>query len=215
MSRRSRRGAVDDYLATIYRLEEVFGVARTSDISRELGVRPATVSKVLRKLASEGYVVWTRFRGFKLSEKGSNTVRPLVRKHRICEAFLAELGFDIVELHEYAHYMEHLPQEIVDSIHEYIGSPRKCPHGNPIPGEESTPVGRPLSDFEVGNTIKVVGYRGELVAYMRRALEAGLSIGAVARIVGKQSRSIDVEIEKRVERVDFKTAMTVLAKHLD
>lgn len=215
MSRCSRRVAVYDYLATIYRLEEVFGVARTSDISRELGVRPGTVSKVLRRLASEGYVVWTRFRGFRLSEKGNSAVRPLVRRHRICEAFLAELGFDLLEVHEYAHHMEHLPQEIVDSIYRYMGSPKECPHGNPIPGAGSTRSGRPLSEFGVGDSVVIVGYRGELASYMRRALRAGLLIGTVARVVGKQRRGIDVEVGNRVERLDVKTAMTVLAEPLD
>ncbi|MEM1623916.1 MAG: metal-dependent transcriptional regulator [Sulfolobales archaeon] len=208
-----RRTSVEDYLSTIYRLEEVFGVARTNDISRELGVRPATVSKVLRKLADEGYVVWVKFRGFKLSEKGVEAVKTLVRKHRICEAFLNELGFGPVEVHEYAHYMEHLPQQIVESIYRYIGSPKECPHGNPIPGEGSTSVGKPLSDFGIGETVRVVGYRGELVTYMKKALALGLTLGAEVLIVNKARKSIDLKIGNRLERVDLKTAMTVLAEH--
>lgn len=215
MGRGIKRVGVEDYLSTIYRLEEVFGIARTSDISRELGVRPATVSKILRRLAREGYVVWAKFRGFKLSEKGADTVKALVRKHRICEAFLAELGFNPVEVHEYAHYMEHLPQQIVESIHKYIGSPKECPHGNPIPGEESALSGRPLSDFSIGDVVRVIGYRGELVTYMKKALAAGLFIGIEARIVNKNGKAIDLRIGDRVEKVDLKTAMTVLAELLD
>ena len=38
---------VEDYLVTIYRLEEAYGYARTSVIARELGVKPGTVSKIL------------------------------------------------------------------------------------------------------------------------------------------------------------------------
>ncbi|MCX8185434.1 MAG: metal-dependent transcriptional regulator [Sulfolobales archaeon] len=213
MGRYVRSVAVDDYLVTIYRLEEVFGVARTGDISRELGVRPATVSKVLRRLASEGYVVWSRFRGFKLSERGREVVKSLIRRHRICETFLAELGFDMLELHEYAHYMEHLPQQIVESIYRYVGSPKTCPHGNPIPGEKSTSRGRPLSGFKVGDTVRVVGYRGELVIYMKKALAVGLSIGVETSILSKQRRTIEVKIGSRIERLDLKTAMTVLAQY--
>jgi len=37
---------IEDYLTTIYRLEEALGEAKTSDISRELGVSNATVSKI-------------------------------------------------------------------------------------------------------------------------------------------------------------------------
>lgn len=212
---RARRTVVDDYLATIYRLEEVFGVARTSDISRELGVRPATVCKVLRRLASEGYVVWTRFRGFRLSEKGSAAIRPLVRNHRICEVFLSMLGFDPLEAHSYAHYMEHLPQRIIESIYRHVGSPRECPHGNPIPGEEAPPRGRPLSEFRAGDVVEVVGYRGELVTYMRRSLEAGLVSGARVEIVGRRAKAMYVRVGGRMEKLDLKTAMTVLARRVE
>ncbi len=215
MSACSRRTAVDDYLSTIYRLEEVFGVARTTDISRELGVRPATVSKVLRRLASEGYVVWTRFRGFRLSEKGSAAIRPLVRRHRICEVFLSMLGFDPLEAHEYAHYMEHLPQRIVESIYRYVGAPRECPHGNPIPGEGASPRGKPLSEFRSGDVVEVVGYRGELVTHMRRSLEAGLVGGARVEIVSKRGRAVCVRVGDEVKKLDLKTAMTVLVKRVE
>ncbi|MCX8209210.1 MAG: metal-dependent transcriptional regulator [Sulfolobales archaeon] len=214
MGRYARSVAVDDYLVTIYRLEEVFGIARTGDISRELGVRPATVSKVLRRLASEGYVVWSRFRGFKLSGRGREVVKSLIRRHRICEAFLAELGFDVLELHEYAHYMEHLPQQIVESIYRYVGSPKMCPHGNPIPGEEALPAGRPLSEFGAGDSVRVVGYRGELSAYMRRAVSLGLSKGVEVTVLSKLRNGLEVRVGGRVERVDLKTAMTVLAQSL-
>ncbi len=210
-----RRTAVDDYLATIYRLEEVFGVARTTDISRELGVRPATVSKVLRRLASEGYVVWTRFRGFRLSEAGAAAIRPLVRKHRICEVFLSTLGFGPLEAHEYAHYMEHLPQAIVESIYRHVGAPKECPHGNPIPGEGLSPRGTSLTEFGVGDVVEVVGYRGELVTYMRRCLEAGLVRGARVEIVGRRGRAIYVRVGSEVRKLDLRTAATVLARRVE
>jgi DtxR family Mn-dependent transcriptional regulator len=203
--------AVDDYLSTIYRLEEVFGAARTNDIAEELGVRPASVSKVVRRLASEGYVVWSRFRGFKLTERGTDLVRPLIRKHRICEAFLSELGFDLIDSHRYAHHMEHLPQQIVESIHRFIGSPKRCPHGNPIPGEDTSPAGRPLAEYNVGEVVKVVGYGGELTAYLKKAIDTGLILGATVEIVSKQKLGMDVKVDNEIRRLDSKTARTVLA----
>ncbi len=211
MRRRSGDVAIDDYLSTIYRLEEVFGTARTSDIAEELGVRPASVSKVLKKLASEGYVTWSKFRGFKLTEKGVNLAQPIIRKHRICEAFLSELGFDLIESHRYAHYMEHLPQQIVESIHRFIGSPKTCPHGNPIPGESSSSVGRPLIEYDAGEVVRVVGYRGELATYLRKAIEAGLTVGTVIEIVNKQKLGIDVRVGGELRRLNSKIAKTVLA----
>lgn len=211
MRRRGGNVAIDDYLSTIYRLEEVFGAARTSDIAEELNVRPASVSKVLKRLASEGYVEWNKFRGFKLTKKGVEMIRPIIRKHRICEAFLSELGFDLIDSHRYAHYMEHLPQPIVESIYRFIGFPKICPHGNPIPGESSSPAGKPLTDYDAGEVIRVVGYRGELITYLKKAFEVGLTVGTKVEIVSKQKLGIDVKIGGEIKRLDSKVARTVLA----
>jgi len=211
--REVRRVTLEDYLSTIYRLEEVFGVARTVDVSVELGVKPATVTKVLRKLSEEGYVAWSRFRGFKLTESGLRAVKPLIRNHRICEHFLHVLGFNLLETHVYAHYMEHLPQVIIDSIHRFLGSPRLCPHGNPIPGEGAVELrAKPLKDLEVGEEATVVGFRGELKAYLAEALERGLTIGSRVRVVAKTRRGVSVEVGGRELYLSLKTAATILAE---
>ena len=211
--REVRRVTLEDYLLTIYRLEEVFGVARTVDISAELGVRPATVTKVLRKLSEQGYVTWSKFRGFKLTEAGLRAVRPLIRNHRICEHFLHVLGFDLLETHVYAHYMEHLPQVIIDGIHRFLGFPKLCPHGNPIPGEGAEELrARPLKDLEVGEEATVVGFRGELRTYLAEVLERGLTIGSRVRVVAKTRRGLTVEVGGRELYLSLKTAATVLTE---
>ncbi len=211
--REVRRVTLEDYLSTIYRLEEVFGVARTVDISVELGVKPATVTKVLRKLSEEGYVAWSRFKGFKLTESGLRAVKPLIRNHRICEHFLHVLGFNLLETHMYAHYMEHLPQVIIDSIHRFLGSPKLCPHGNPIPGEGAVELrAKPLKDLEVGEEATVVGFRGELKAYLAEAIDRGLTIGSRVRVVAKTRRGVSVEVDGRGLYLGLKTATTILAE---
>jgi DtxR family Mn-dependent transcriptional regulator len=209
--REVRRVAVEDYLSTIYRLEEVFGVARTVDISAELGVKPATVTKVLRKLSEQGYVTWSRFRGFKLTEAGLRAVRPLIRNHRICEHFLHVLGFNLLEAHVYAHYMEHLPQVIIDGIHRFLGSPKLCPHGNPIPGEGVAELrARPLKDLGVGEEATVVGFRGELRTYLAEALERGLTIGSRVKVLAKTKGGLTVEVGGREQYLSMKVAATIM-----
>ncbi|MET1127758.1 MAG: metal-dependent transcriptional regulator [Thermoproteota archaeon] len=140
--------AREDYVVTIYRLEEVFGYARTTHIARELGVRPATVTKIVSKLEEEGYVVWEKYRGARLTDAGRRLAEKIVRRHRIVERLLHDfVGLDLVDTHRYAHMMEHLPDEIVERVHERLGRPSTCPTGNPIPGE-SVPK-------EVANAVKL------------------------------------------------------------
>ncbi|MEM0026648.1 MAG: metal-dependent transcriptional regulator [Ignisphaera sp.] len=127
--------ALEDYLKAIYRLEEVLGYAKTGDIAKELKVTAATVSKTLKKLESNGYVVWLPYEGVKLSEKGRKIAINIVKKHRLAEYFLYYyLGFDLIKAHEYAHMLEHMPSEFFDKLWIFMKKPSTCPHGNLIPG---------------------------------------------------------------------------------
>ena len=80
--------AVEDYLVTIYRLEEAFGMARTTIIAKELNVKPGTVSKIVSKLELKGLVERTKYRGVKLTKEGRRIAEKIVWKHRIIERFL-------------------------------------------------------------------------------------------------------------------------------
>lgn len=150
--------ALEDYLKAIYRLEEVFGLAKTTDIARELKVSPSTVSKTLKQLEQAGLVIRELYEGAKLTDKGKKLAEIILRKHRIAETFLHNfLGFDIVEAHEYAHFLEHMPLEFFDRLWKLMGEPERCPHGNPIPGALKVTVNisseKPLTEF--GNLERV------------------------------------------------------------
>jgi len=134
---------IEDYLRAIYKLEETHGIARTSMIAQELGVKPATVTKMLEKLARLGLVTWEPYRGVKLTEIGREIAKRIVRRHRIAECFFYHmLGFDPVKSHIYAHLVEHLPDEVFDRLYELLGRPSRCPHGSPIPSIESSSITR-------------------------------------------------------------------------
>ena len=129
--------SVEDYLAALYRLVSEKGVARTQDLARALGVAPATVTKVMSRLAERGLVVWEPYRGFRLTRRGLEIARRVVWRHRVCERFLSDvLGIDPSRVHGYAHLMEHLPDEIVERMDQLLGRPRSCPHGKPIPRDD-------------------------------------------------------------------------------
>ncbi len=131
------RESLEDYLTTIYRLQLVHGIARTTYVAKALGVKPGTVTKVVQRLEKAGLVKVTKFKGIELTDKGLEIARKIIRKHRILEVFLSEyLGFDPLKSHELAHKMEHLPEEVIEAIYERMGKPKVCPHGNPIEPED-------------------------------------------------------------------------------
>ena len=178
---------MEDYIITIYRLEEVFGIARTSAIAREMGVKPATVTKIVGWLVREGLATTEKYRGTKLTPKGRELAEKILRKHRILEAFLHRLGFDPYKSHILAHRLEHIPDEVVNAIYEFIGKPETCPHGNPITDAE-VPTAPRLCDLVPGTKARIMRILGELRHVMSVLNEHGCWRGDEVRLIDKWKR---------------------------
>lgn len=109
---------MQEYLETIYRLEELQTTPTTGAIAKELGVAPPSVTDMLQKLEREGLVVYEPYKGAKLTEKGRTEGRRILGRHRIMQAFLQEVcGMQHREAHEAACDMEH---SIPDELHRWI-----------------------------------------------------------------------------------------------
>lgn len=175
---------MEDYIITIYRLEEVFGVARTSAIAKELGVKPATVTKIIGWLVKEGLAITEKYRGTKLTPKGREVAERILKKHRILEAFLHRLGFDPYKSHILAHKLEHIPDEVVNAIYEFIGKPETCPHGGPI-ADVRVPNKPRLCDLSPGAKARIVRILGELRHVMSLLNEYGCWRGDKVRLIEK------------------------------
>ncbi len=206
--------ALEDYLMAIYRLEELFGEARTTVLTNELSVKPATISKMISKLAAKNLIIWEPYKGVRLSEKGRAIAEKIVRRHRIAEYFLVNiLNMDSVKAHRYAHMMEHLPEEFFDKLYEFLGKPSICPHGNPIPGATpSTDVlkAKPLIKFSIGLTIRIVRILctagGEIIADIYKL---GIDIGKRVKIVSFSERGIVLEIDEKRILVEYRYTLAI------
>ena len=101
--------AVQDYAKAIYALEGRAGVASTNALAERLGVRPGSVSGMLRKLDALGLVVHERYRGVRLTESGRRVALEVMRHHRLLELYLAEsLGMGWDQVHAEAERLEHV-----------------------------------------------------------------------------------------------------------
>jgi manganese/zinc/iron transport system permease protein len=88
----------------------------------------------LRLLTNKGLF---RFDGngvFQLTAKGRRLANELLRRHRLYETYLDELGYSAREVHGPADRVEHyLTAEMTREVEEQTGSPEVDPHGKPIP----------------------------------------------------------------------------------
>ena len=85
---------IEEYLEVIYELIEEKGYARTVDISSRLNVQPPSVTEMIQRMDEGGYLIYEKYRGLKLTRKGSDLAKEVCGKHKILATFLKILGVD-------------------------------------------------------------------------------------------------------------------------
>jgi len=83
---------VEDYVELIADLIDDGGEARQIDIAQRLGVAQPTVAKMLKRLASEGFISQRPYRGVFLTETGRHLAEASRGRHQVVEAFLRDIG---------------------------------------------------------------------------------------------------------------------------
>jgi DtxR family Mn-dependent transcriptional regulator len=129
----------ENYLKAIYHLSEHGSKAvNTNDVSARLQTRAASVSDMLKKLASKKVIVHTPYMGVEMTPLGIEEALYIIRKHRLWEVFLVQkLHFHWDEVHEVAEQLEHIrSRALVQKLDAFLGYPTVDPHGDPIPDEE-------------------------------------------------------------------------------
>ncbi|HZX68294.1 MAG TPA: metal-dependent transcriptional regulator [Candidatus Elarobacter sp.] len=180
--------STEEYLEAVYRLEREGPGVSTSGLAADLGVAPGSVSGMLKKLASDGYLTHEARGQAKLTEKGLRVAVRVIRRNRLAEVFLQDiLGMPWDEVHAEACRLEHAISERVEArLVAVLGDPKVCPHGLPIPPADlSAPprVGARLSDAQAGTTVRVVEVVEDVPETLRYLDRIGLRPGASIDVV--------------------------------
>ncbi len=210
-----------EYLEALYNLNQNGRTARTKEISDQLGVSPASVTEMLRKLADEGYVNYSPYQGATLTDKGLRVAERVARKHRLLERFLHNvLKIGKERVHKQACEMEHsLSDEAEKALCQFLKYPDRCPDDEKIippcelqfsscekclrrSSESTEEVGRrgenlvsvyDLSEHEVG---KIAFIRGDHKV-LKRLLDMGLTPGTSVGVVRVAPFKGPIEVQVR------------------
>ncbi|MFA5103331.1 MAG: metal-dependent transcriptional regulator [Candidatus Thermoplasmatota archaeon] len=87
-----KRKTIEEYVETIFFLQNRNGNAKTGRISSQIGVQPSSVTEMLQKLQEEGYIQYEPYKGAKLTETGKILAHELMSKHKIIADFLEIIG---------------------------------------------------------------------------------------------------------------------------
>ncbi|MGH7708019.1 MAG: metal-dependent transcriptional regulator [Vulcanimicrobiaceae bacterium] len=192
--------ATEEYLEAIYRLEREGPGATTSGLAADLGVAPASVSGMLKRLASDGYIEHRARGEAKLTAKGLEVGIRVVRRHRLAERLLTDiLGMPWDAVHSDACRLEHaISARVEERLIEVLGDPTVCPHGHPIPpadGSDPPRPGVPLARLPAGAGAVVHGVTEEVPEILRYLAEVGLRPGARVVVFAKAPLGGPVTVE--------------------
>ena len=183
--------AVEDYVKAVYTLESADETVSTTALAERLGVRPGSVSGMLRKLTGLGLVVHEPYRGARLTDHGRRVALEVIRHHRLLELYLVEsLGMSWDEVHAEAEVLEHvISEELEELIAAKLGNPTLDPHGDPIPSRDLTIApdeSRSLYALEPGEQGRFVRVSDADPAMLRFLAERGIAPGAGVEVIERQ-----------------------------
>jgi DtxR family transcriptional regulator, Mn-dependent transcriptional regulator len=212
--------SVEEYLEAVYRLEREGPGVTTSGLASSLGVAPASVSGMLKKLAKDGYLEHISRGEVKLTEKGLAVGVRVLRRHRLAERLLTDvLGMPWDQVHDEACMLEHAISANVEmQLLKLLKDPTTCPHGQPIPPSDlSNPVqtGEPLAQVPEGTRGRVESVTEEFPEILRYLAEIGLRPGVEITLVQKAPLggplTIAIDGKRHAISLELAGLVTVLA----
>ena len=118
----------ETYIETIDELMKKLGYAVVTDIAKELDVKSPSVTSMLKKLDSLGFVKYTPYRSVILTQKGKDLAGFLKKRQKSLQTFLTLLGVDEAIAEEDACAMEHILRaptlQKLSSFLEFIQTPQ-------------------------------------------------------------------------------------------
>lgn len=190
----------ENYIKSIYHLQQASGMVNTNTLAAEMQTRAASVTDMLKKLKAKKLLQYERYKGFRLSEAGKKAALDVVRKHRLWEYFLAEhLKFDWDKVHPIAEELEHISSdELVQRLDNFLGNPSFDPHGDPIPDRHGKiPVINQLSltDIPLKKTVRVSSVSNQSAQMLEMLKHYHIALGTQITVLNHFSFDGSLEIK--------------------
>lgn len=197
----------ENYLKAIYHLSlsQKQGVS-TNAIAALIESKASSVTDMIKKLADKELVIYQKYQGVSLTDKGLMAAKMIVRKHRLWEVFLVEkLDFSWDEVHDVAEELEHIKSEkLINKLDAFLGFPTEDPHGDPIPDKNGNIVKvekQLLSEMEIGQTGICVGVKDSSSSFLQYLDKQQIALGSKIKITAKESFDMSLTIEVNTKSI--------------
>ena len=209
---------MEDTLKYIYLLRCRAGNATNQALAEKLNVKPATVTKMLKRLARLGFVIYEPYHGVGLTDSGRKVALEVIRHHRLLELYLyKKLGFTWDKVHDEAENLEHVISDKVEqSIAQNLGDVSTDPHGHPVPtkdGQIHEEESDLLSNFSVGDRLRIIEVLDDNSEALRHLGSLGVLPGVAVEILDKApfEGPINIKVDSNVTNITPKLASMIYA----
>ena len=202
--------AEEEYLQTIFWLQEAGLPMTGANVARAMQLSAPTVHEMVGRLERDGYITRGADKAISFTDDGREHAETVVRRHRLIERFLTDvLGIPWDEVHEEAERLEHAMSPVLEErMLAAIGDAKTCPHGHPIVAGTRI-QGVPLADVEDGATIKVLRFENEAEELLHYLKSTGLEPGLEGTVAGHDNSDVLVRAGDQTISVDGTIAETV------
>src|SRR4051794_20336438 len=202
--------AEEEYLQSMYWLQEAGLPMTAANLARAMQLSAPTVHEMVGRLVRDGYVQRDASKRLEFTPEGLEHAHGIVRRHRLIERFLTDiLGIPWDEVHEEAERLEHAMSPVLEErMLAAIGSAKTCPHGHPIEAGRRVD-GVPLADVEVGASVQVLRFENEAEDVLIYLREAGLDPGQHGVMVANDDEEVAFESDRDRHAVTRSVAETV------
>jgi DtxR family Mn-dependent transcriptional regulator len=202
--------AEEEYLQTIFWLQEAGLPMTGANVARAMQLSAPTVHEMIGRLERDGYITRATDKSLAFTDNGREHAEGVVRRHRLIERFLTDvLGIPWDEVHEEAERLEHAMSPVLEArMLAAIGDAKTCPHGHPIqPGERI--LGVPLADAEPGAKVRILRFENEAEELLHLFKAEGVEPGREGVIAESDDESVSVDFDGATATLTRSVAETV------
>lgn len=211
----------ENYLKTLFKLLSRHETkVNNTALAKALGLNPATVLEMVRKLTERKMVQLLPDKSIHLTEKGRKKALLTIRKHRLWEVFLVEkMNYKWNEVHELAEQLEHIEsKDLVDRLDKFLGNPSFDPHGDPIPdkyGKIKSNLSMPLSSCATGKNYRVINLADTSDSFLNYLGKLNMRPGTKFKLVdhNEYDNSSTVLVQKKSVQLSEKATKNIMVQH--
>jgi DtxR family Mn-dependent transcriptional regulator len=207
----------ENYLKNLFNVGSGEKEVGTNELAAYLGVKPASVNDMLKKLKEKKLVAYEKYGKISLTVEGRKKAVEVVRKHRLWETFLySTFDFTWDEVHEVAEQLEHIQSaKLVNKLDEFLNYPAYDPHGDVIPnakGEMPAVHKKTLLEEVVGHHCTMVAVRDNSAPFLQYVSKLGLGINNKLKVVARHpyDGQMEIEVNKKVVSISPRFAQNIV-----